>query len=443
MASPIVRISPYELHVSDPAFLEQLYRQEGRWHKYDWAVDAFAAEGGTLFTADHDLHKARRQPLNPLFSKAKVASQQELIQRHLNKLSSRLSNFASSGAMFNLGAAITVIARDVANDYILGKSYNSLGREDFDVAMLTASQGSGQIWRLSKHIRWVAPTLMAIPVDWILKTAGNDMKIFFLHIQETEKDTKTLISSASSPHQDPGARRTIVHAILDSKLSLTEKSAARIFQDVTTLTGAGFETTAGALRVVIFHVSHNVKILRLLRAEFTSNNIDSGNVEVKTLQQLPYLTSIIMVGLRLSPAIATRMSRISPDKDFFYGDRRIPAGTPIGMTSIILHMDEALYPDPKSFNPGRWMNLESRKMAEKTFMPFSRGTRICLGMNLAWAEMYLIVATLVQRYNFQFQDATAEDFECISDQFAIGTKGRGMLSWVNCSEAGYGGYDYV
>ncbi|KAI0850418.1 hypothetical protein F5Y00DRAFT_233277 [Daldinia vernicosa] len=45
-----------------------------------------------------------------------------------------------------------------------------------------------------------------------------------------------------------------------------------------------------------------------------------------------------------------------------------------------------------------------------------------------WVELYPVISTLIYRYNFQFQGAIAEDFECISDQFAIGTSGRGILN---------------
>lgn len=42
--------------------------------------------------------------------------------------------------------------------------------------------------------------------------------------------------------------------------------------------------------------------------------------------------------------------------------------------------------------------------------------------SLAWAEMYQLLATLVQRFNFTIMDATAGDFELHKDNFAIGTK---------------------
>ena len=145
---------------------------------------------------------------------------------------------------------------------------------------------------------------------------------------------------------------------------------------------AGFETTASVLRLIFFHVFSNPEILGRLRAELASASIpaDPNAVDLSALEKLPYLTAILMEGLRLSPAISARMQRIAPDRDLVYGAWRIPAGTPVGMTAVLLHEDESLYPEPKRFNPERWMDLEARKKAEKTYAPFSRGTRVCLGM---------------------------------------------------------------
>ncbi|KAI1761930.1 cytochrome P450 [Hypoxylon sp. FL1150] len=411
---PIIRISPRELHVSDPAFFEHLYRQDGRWDKYAWAVDAFAAHGATLFTPNHDLHKARRQPLSPFFSKAKVASHQEIILEHLEKLCNRLTAFATSQQTVNLGAAITAFSRDVANDFVLRKSYNSLEREDFDEPMVAASAGGGQMWRLSKHVRFIAPLMRAIPVSWIMKLGDDPTKLFFRHIEETMQDTIKLMDVAASPNDE--GRRTIVHEILDSKLPPAEKASARVFED----------TTASALRLITFHLYTNPDILQRLRDELAGAS-DTLEWERKVLEQLPYLTAILMEGLRLSPAIGTRMARIAPDRDLSYEKWTIPAGTPVGMTLVLMHSDDSIYPDPHRFSPERWMDPDARRKLDKAFAPFSKGTRNCLGMHLAWAEMYILIATLVQRYDFKYQGAVAEDFLCVSDQFAIGTKSQGVL----------------
>ncbi|KAF7336640.1 Cytochrome P450 [Mycena venus] len=422
---PIVRISPYELHVIDPAFFEKLYRQDGRWNKYDWAYDAFSAPGSTICAADHDVHKARRLPLNPFFSKAKVSSRQVLILQNVDRLCGRISDFAVSKTALSLGAAISAFTRDVATEFILGKSYNSLGQEDFNAAMTTVFQNSGHIWRITKHVRWFGPTMMSIPRAFIIKTADEGTRGFFRYLNTLEIFlASATFSSSTDDHSPPN----VVHEIVKSDLPPADKSFERVRDDIGTITGASFETTASVLRLIFFHVFSNAEILKRLRAELASAAAQSsGSLDLKMLEQLPYLTSILMEGMRHSPALATRLARIAPDRDLAYGQWRIPAGTPVGMTTLLMHMDETLYPDPKSFNPDRWMDLEVRKKAQKTYAPFSKGTRICLGMYLAWAEMYLVVAALVQRFNFEFEDVTAEDFECVSDQFVIGTRGQSIL----------------
>jgi cytochrome P450 len=195
------------------------------------------------------------------------------------------------------------------------------------------------------------------------------------------KDTKDLMASIAAPTPDSSVRRTIVHEILESKLPPEDKSFQRVFEDVTSVSGAGFETTGGTLRLICFHVFSNNSILRPLREEISGAEAEQAVVMgLKVLEKLPYLTGTIMEGLRLSPGIATRMVRIAPDRDLVYGNYRIPSGTPVGMTTILMHTDQELYPDPQSFKPERWMDRTGRKNNEEGYTPFSRGTRVCLGM---------------------------------------------------------------
>lgn len=192
--------------------------------------------------------------------------------------------------------------------------------------------------------------------------------------------------AAGSPNPDDKTPCTIVHEILESKLPVEEKSFHRVFDDVSTITGAGFETTASALRLIFYHVGSNEEILRKLRIELGSAMASStlalspDTVELRALEQLPYLTAVLMEGMRLSPDIASRMARINPDEDLVYNNKRIPAGTPIGMTTLLMHTDENIYPDPMRFDPERWMELESRRKSDKPWQPFAKGTRNCLGI---------------------------------------------------------------
>lgn len=182
---------------------------------------------------------------------------------------------------------------------------------------------------------------------------------------------------SSSPDQ---RKHTMVHMIYHSDLPPADKTFNRVFEELVTASGAGFESISNTLRLIFYHIYSNDSIMRRLREEIgTVSTGSSEPIALKKLEQLPYLTAVITEGLRLSPAVASRAARVT-DKDLFYKNWRIPAGTPVGMTTLLMHTDAELYPDPMRFNPDRWMDPTARRAAASTFAPFSRGTRICLGM---------------------------------------------------------------
>lgn len=97
-------------------------------------------------------------------------------------------------------------------------------------------------------------------------------------------------------------------------------------------------------------------------------------------------SAVVLESIRLSYGVSTRLARISPNKDLFY-DRNtfqyeIPKGTPIGMTSVIMHANESVFPRAAEFIPERWLREDGtrRTELEKYLMSFSRGSRVCLGM---------------------------------------------------------------
>ena len=164
--------------MSDPGFYEKLYRQEGHWNKYNWSYDAFGAPHSAICTIDHDLHRRRRAPLNAYFSKANVVSRQEAIFNRVGRLLARIDAFAVSKSNFNLGVALSATATDVATEYILGRSYDNLDRTDFNQNMTNMLQGSGGMWRVTKHVRFLGPMMKAMPLSLLEKIGDPNVKAF-------------------------------------------------------------------------------------------------------------------------------------------------------------------------------------------------------------------------------------------------------------------------
>jgi hypothetical protein len=136
-------------------------------------------KGAVLCTPDHDLHKARRLPLNPFFSKAKVVGKQDLIRHNISKLCSRISKATT----IDLGAATSAFTRDVSTQFILGKNYHNLDSEDFNVGMTNSGRAGGAVWQITKHVRWFGPTMKSIPLDLMIKVVDEDTKSFFRYMK--------------------------------------------------------------------------------------------------------------------------------------------------------------------------------------------------------------------------------------------------------------------
>lgn len=121
-------------------------------------------------------------------------------------------------------------------------------------------------------------------------------------------------------------------------------------------------------------------MLQRLRDELRDRQVDFNSAtKLQQLEPLPFLTAVIMEGLRLSYGTATRLARIAPDRVIEYGDWNIPPGTPVGMSNALIFQDESIYPDPLVFEPERWTDPAERKRLDKYFVAFSKGTRSCLG----------------------------------------------------------------
>lgn len=59
-----------------------------------------------------------------------------------------------------------------------------------------------------------------------------------------------------------------------------------------------------------------------------------------------------------------------------------------------------VFPDPQTFNPDRYLDINGNFNSVPEHIPFSMGRRQCAGEGLARMEMFLFTANLFYRYKF-------------------------------------------
>jgi cytochrome P450 len=158
------------------------------------------------------------------------------------------------------------------------------------------------------------------------------------------------------------------------------------------------------MTIVHFYLLHHPEKMARLRSELQET---SETATWRELEQLPYLSGCIAEGNRLSFGVAGRTSRIAPHETLQYKQYTIPPGTPISETTLAVHTNESIFPEPWKFKPERWMGKEGTEL-RKYQMAFNKGSRSCVGMNLAHAEMFLAIAAMA-RYDMELYETDISD----------------------------------
>jgi cytochrome P450 len=263
--------------------------------------------------------------------------------------------------------------------------------------------------------------MLSLLPDWWVK-ATNDA-VYIIRVQEAEylEMARRVIKGSKD---DSSTHATVFSGILNEpSLPPAQKTEQRMKAEAESFVGAGTLTSAHMLSLTSYFVLENPRILKALSAELSHAMPDaSSSPNMQVFESLPYLNAVINEGLRMSYGSMHRLSRSHPNASLQYGDWVIPPGTPVGYSAYLVHNNPKLFPNPQEFNPERWTRLEpsERQRLRSYLNTFGRGTRQCVGMRLAYAEIYLTLGYLFRKlgHRMQLYDTTyARDIKYVRDFF--------------------------
>jgi Cytochrome P450 len=123
---------------------------QGRWNKNE----GYKRYGqiGHLTTIPHALHRTLRAPLNPFFSKQRIAALEPRIQAIVPRMERRLDEHARSKKPLDIELFFSAVTMDVVSEYAMGKSYGNLEMEDFNKHYHGMIPRMGGVFCLSKQL---------------------------------------------------------------------------------------------------------------------------------------------------------------------------------------------------------------------------------------------------------------------------------------------------
>ncbi|CAD6444312.1 acda6855-de0c-418b-9ce5-107134f7e3bb [Sclerotinia trifoliorum] len=421
---PVIRINPNEVHIDDPDFFEEMFSQSnGRAQKPLNVAEAFGPYPATIGTQDHDHHRMRRAALNPFFSKKSINDLVSRIQRPILILCDRLEKATKSREILNMKYFYAAVTLDIINDYCFSREPDNVLRPDFGRKSFDDVDKFLNISLLNIHVPYLMRFSYSLP-DNINKIMAPAMADILDFRKDLSRQVEAIRDEHGKSQIGKGVDKTVFHELLESKLPPKELERDRLRDEAFSLVTAGSGTTAYVLRGTSYHISSNPRIAQLLHEELKSAITDpSKPLSLPELEKLPYLTAVIQEGLRLVDPVTHRIGRQYPEKTFECHGKTIPAGTTMNMTALLTHQNEKIFPEPEVFKPERWLETESKRL-EHYLVTFNRGTRSCLGINLARAELYLILASVYRRFDFDVsQVIRARDID-VSRDYILGAQAR-------------------
>lgn len=353
-----------------------------------------------------------------------------LIRENIEKLCQRFNELRGTGRPVDTLQVYAALTTDIITMYSFNTSYGCIEHPEWGWEWPQAMVESTKSVHLNKQFKWLFPAMQMTP-EWIVKKV-NPAVMLIINFQKVGicssaycqcllyQDLARQIGSLAgdSVSTKSASHRTIFHDLLNGDLPPEEKTLARLVDEGQTMIAAGQETSSFFLKQTTYHVLANPAVHLRLINELRTAIPDPGQIPpLSQLESLPYLHGVIQEGHRFSHGVAGRLQRISPDKALQCQSWVIPAGTPVSMTSVMQHADPVKFPEPEKFSPERWLPDNPKRASDKYLVPFSKGTRQCLGINLATAEIYLTIATVFRRFDIELYETTARDAEVAHDYF--------------------------
>ncbi|XP_051501657.1 cholesterol 24-hydroxylase-like isoform X2 [Myxocyprinus asiaticus] len=169
---------------------------------------------------------------------------------------------------------------------------------------------------------------------------------------------------------------------------------------------AGQETTANQLSFAIMELGRHPEIYKRAKAEVDEVLGAKRDISYEDIGKLTYLSQVLET-LRLYPT-APGTSRWLPE-DMVINGLKIPRGCAVALSTYVSSRMNTFFKDPLKFDPERF-HVNAPK-PYYCYYPFALGPRSCLGQAFSQMEAKVVLAKLLQRFEFSLVPGQSFDIK--------------------------------
>ncbi|KAK5074575.1 hypothetical protein LTR70_010145 [Exophiala xenobiotica] len=430
----VVRVSPNEVEVSDLAAYREVHRIGSGFVKAPW-YDTFTPgmESNVFSMTNVHEHAARRRLLARPFRRSSLLTHfQRLVTERTRFAVAKIVQEANQGDC-DVMKWWTLMTTDIIMEVAFGEKAGLLEAgeknnymKDLERTELSFSLQGETPW-LYRFLKVVNPGAYR----------GIDQSLVNVIAKATESARKAK-EGKLSPHN-------ILSGMIEaSRLEGTVVNDFGLGSQASALVIAGSGTTSATLTYATWVLLKHPAVRQKLEDELIRLPDDFDDVK---LEGLPYLTTFVTEVLRVYGSAPGALPRTTPSHGIQIGDYRIPPGVTLTTQAYTMHRDPSIFENPETyvkllillhclnslaknfrFDPDRFYKRDLTTDQKHAFTPFGGGTRVCLGIHLAYMEIRHGTAEFVRncRHLKLSRLTTPESME-MENFFLIAPKGHRLM----------------
>ena len=394
--------------------------------------------GKGLIPADYATWSTRRRALVPGFHSAWLSHMVGLFSHCTQPLVAQLGELCVSGEVINMEDAFCSLSLDIIGLSVFNYSFGSVTRQSpvikavYNVLREAEHRSTFYFpyWNIPFN-ELVVPRQKAFQAD--LKVINDTLNALIKQAQATQSvtDLAELEARDYANVKDPSLLRFLVDMRGESTTNV------QLRDDLMTMLIAGHETTAAVLTWALFRLAQEPGYLAKVRAEIDAVLPRGEAPDYAALRRLTRVRLCVAESLRLYPEppilIRRALEKVPLPRGGASAAVTLPKGADVFISLYNLHRSPALWDDPDAWNPDRFLSAKSAEGAgvegwegmtayapelgptsplypnevatDFAFLPFGGGARKCIGDQFAVLEATVVLAQVLQRYDFAFEGA--------------------------------------
>lgn len=338
--------------------------------------------GDGLITSEGEYWRRQRHMIQPHFHRQHLAGLTTLMVEAIRDSLADWEASAQSGEPFNIAKAFAHITMRVIVRSMFGNNLNETDANKMSIALEYVLDYVVKNMVAGKIPQWIPVPgrkryheMLATADEFLYNMIeqrrregnyGNDLLSMFLNLADDETGE-----------------------------ALTDKE---IRDEVATIFLAGYETTSIAMTWACYMLTQHTDITTKLRTQ-VDTVLGKRLPQFEDLTQLTYPRMVMEETMRLYPPVFW-LPRTTINDDVI-GGYHIKAGQMIAAVPLTIHRHPDFWQNPDTFDPENFAPDAAKQRHPLAWMPFGAGQRLCIGRDFAMMEGALILAQVMQHYDFK------------------------------------------